>query len=214
MKNFKFLSTTYYTKIMFILKIIHNNHEVTQMDIAKSIGTGDAIVNRYIKDLCANKYLEKKGKNNRNIKYILTRKGDKYLEELYLTYLFELILMYKQAKEPLVDFVKNIWNENIKTVLLYGAGEVVNVAIEIIKSNGLKIAGIVDDSIIKQGKSIENYLVISSKEISKRNYDAIIITSFSYRKEILQNIKDLDINKPVMMFGTTDFKISNFLRYQ
>ena len=80
--------------------------------------------------------------------------------------------------------------------------------------NGLYELNTVDDSIIKQGKLIENYLVISSKEIPKQNYDAIIITSFSYRKEILHNIKDLDINKPVMMFGTTDFKISNFLRYQ
>ena len=201
MKNFKFLTTTYYTKIMFILDMIRQDNKITQMKIATTIGTGDAIVNRYIGDLCNKKYVEKIGKNSRNMQYKLTKKGRRYLEELYLTYLFELMLIYRDAKKPLLSFAKSIYEKGIKSVLLYGAGEVINVAIEILEDANFKIIGIVDDSPQKQGKLIYDYSVIPSEEIPKQSFDAIIITSFSYRNAISKRIKNMNVNKPIIMFG-------------
>jgi len=201
LKNFKFITTTYYTKIMFILDMIQRNNKITQMKIAKAIGTGDAIINRYIKDLCYRGYIGKIGKNNRNMQYKLTEKGRNYFEELYLTYLFELMLVYRETKKPLVDFTQKVYKEGIKTVLLYGAGEVINVAIETLEDANFKIIGIVDDSPQKQGKLIYGYSVIPSEEISKQSFDAIIITSFSYRNAISERIKNMNVNKPVIMFG-------------
>jgi len=201
LKNFKFLTTTYYTKIMFILDMIRQDNKITQMKIATTIGTGDAIVNRYIGDLCNKKYVEKIGKNSRNMQYKLTKKGRRYLEELYLTYLFELMLIYRDAKKPLLSFAKSIYEKGIKSVLLYGAGEVINVAIEILEDANFKIIGIVDDSPQKQGKLIYDYSVIPSEEIPKQSFDAIIITSFSYRNAISKRIKNMNVNKPIIMFG-------------
>jgi len=61
--------------------------------------------------------------------------------------------IYQSAKANIVSFLKQIVKRGFKKILLYGAGEVAEILLQVIKTDALlpiKVVGVIDDDIQKK----------------------------------------------------------------
>ncbi len=202
----KFFSPTSEFKEMLLLQHIENNHDTTQKEIAKVIDGATSMVNVYIDNLEERGYLKRDYQSAKIVYYRITPEGLKRKNFLLITYMRELIDLYKLAKDNVEVFIKKIEDRGFKNILLYGAGEVAETIIGVIRDKdnaSIDIVGIIDDDIDKQNELFINYKVISSKEIKNYKHDAIVITSYTFEDNIMDNLVEMryDRERIIRFFG-------------
>ena len=96
-------------------------------------------------------------------------------------------------------------------VIVWGTGHDYQTIYNLLKFEELKgnieIIAIADSN--RRQREIDNYLVISPQEISRYNYDFIIISSSRYFAEIVRQAETLGINRDCLIPGYV-FKIPCF----
>lgn len=204
--DMKFFNPTSELKELLLLQHIEKTPDTTHKEIAKVIGGAPSMVNVYIDNLEEKGQLIREYKSVKVVYYNITPQGIKRKNYLLITYMRELIDLYKLAKSNVEIFLKDVEDKGYKDILLYGAGEVAETIIGVIRDKDnayLNIVGIVDDDIKKQDKMFLNYKVISRKEIMDYNHDAIIITSYTFEDDITKNLDELqyDKDKIIKFFG-------------
>ncbi|MCK9217206.1 MAG: winged helix-turn-helix transcriptional regulator [Firmicutes bacterium] len=202
----KFFNPTSELKELLLLQHIEENPDTTHKEIAKVIGGAPSMVNVYIDNLEEKGQLIREYKSAKVVYYNITPEGIKRKNYLLITYMRELIDLYKLAKSNVEIFLKDVEDKGYKNILLYGAGEVAETIIGVIRDKdnaSLNIMGIIDDDIVKQDKMFLNYKVIPRKEIKDYNHDAIIVTSYAFEDDIAKNLDELqyDKDKIIKFFG-------------
>lgn len=198
LENLRFFNPTSELKILLLLEQIQNSNEITQDKLAHYIHSAPSMINTYIKQLEREGFLVKNKKTKRNVEYIITKKGIDRKNYLLVTYMNELIELYKLTKINIELFVKNLIKRNYKNCVFYGAGETSKVIIKVIKDMpklDFKLMFLVDDDINKRREKFEGYDVVSNVSIKKYDIDAIIITSCVYEKEIRNKLRKINYSE-------------------
>ena len=191
----KFFNPTSELKELLLLEHIEKNPDTTQKEIAKIINGAISMVNVYIDNLEEKKYLKRDYKSSKTIYYNITQEGIKRKNYLAITYLQELLELYKIAEENVENFLLTIENKGYKKILLYGAGEVAETILGVINgrdSETLHVIAIVDDNRDKQNKKLLGYGIISGDEINKYEHDGIIITSYAFEDDIIKRLNKIN----------------------
>ena len=202
----RFFSPTSDLKELLLLQHIEDNSETSQHIIAKVINAAASMVNFYINRLEKKGYLKRDYQSAKIVYYNITHEGIKRKNYLAFSYLRELIDVYRLAKENVLKSVESIVAKGYRNVLLYGAGEVAETIIEVVRDNkdsGLNIVAIVDDDKAKIGTEMLGYKVVSINNISGINHDAIIITSYTYEEDISKKLMEAGYprDRAVRFFG-------------
>lgn len=202
----KFFKPTTEFKEMTLLQEIENDHTITQKQLAEAIGAAPSMVNVYISELEEKNYLNREYISSKIVNYKITPQGLKRKNYLLICYMRELLDLYKLAKSNVEKFLQSIENRGYKDILLYGAGEVAETIIGVIRDReiySLNVLAIVDDAPQKQGTEILGYKIIDRSEIEKYNPDAIVITSYTFEEDIMEKLKEVeyDMGKVVRFFG-------------
>lgn len=206
-KDIKFFTPTAELKELAILQFIETNEDTTQKELGEIANAAPSMINVYINDYEENGYIVRQYLSSKIVKYKITQAGIRRKNFLLITYLHELMKLYKLAKENIERFLKNLEDKGYKNILLYGAGEVAETILSVIRDREniikLNIVGIIDDDMKKQGKIILGYKIISSDMIKKYNHDAIVITSYTYEDKIRKRMEEVgyDEDKVVRFFG-------------
>lgn len=114
--------------------------------------------------------------------------------------------VYRLTKENVLECVESIIDKGHRNVLLYGAGEVAETIIEVVrdkKDSGLNIVAIADDNKAKIGTEMLGCKIVSKDSISEMNHEAIIITSYTYEEEIIKKLMEIGYprDRVVRFFG-------------
>ena len=202
----KFFNPTSELKELLLLQHIENNPDTTQKEIAEIINGAASMVNVYIGDLEENNYLVREYQSSKNVYYRITHEGLKRKNYLLISYMRELLDLYKLAKSNVEKFLIRIENQGRKNILLYGAGEVAETIIGAIRDRDtpkLSVLAIVDDDKDKLGKEMLGYKIISRDEIKDYNHDAIVITSYTFEDHITGRLKEIEYpeDRIVRFFG-------------
>ena len=202
----KFFNPTSELKELLLLQHIENNPDTTQKEIAEIINGAASMVNVYIGDLEENNYLVREYQSSKNVYYRITHEGLKRKNYLLISYMRELLDLYKLAKSNVEKFLIRIENQGRKNILLYGAGEVAETIIGAIRDREapkLSVLAIVDDDKDKLGKEMLGYKIISRDEIKDYNHDAIVITSYTFEDDIKGRLKEIEYSEDriVRFFG-------------
>ena len=202
----KFFNPTSELKELLLLQYIEKNHDTTQKEIGKVIDGATSMVNIYIDNLEGKGYLKRDYLSAKIVYYRITPEGLKRKNYLLITYLRELIDLYKLAKDYVEVFIKKIEDRGFNKILLYGAGEVAETIIGVIRDKdnaSINIVGIIDDDIDKQNELFLNYEVISSESIKDYEHDAIVITSYTFEDNIMDNLVEMryDRERIIRFFG-------------
>ena len=195
LNNIKFLLPTEKIKKLLLLEQIEKNSDVTQAKLAEYIHSAPSMVNNYIKILEKDGLLVKRKNSKRNVEYLITKKGLDKKNYLLVTFMNELIELYNLTKENIELFIKKMEVQGIKNVVFYGAGETAKVIIKVLKDMpdiSVKLLFLVDDDETKQAKILEGYHIYNPSKLEEIKFDAVIITSCVYEKEIRDKLNSLD----------------------
>ena len=191
----KFFNPTSELKELLLLQHIEKNPDTTQKEIAKVISGAPSMVNVYIDNLEEKNYMVRDYKSAKIVYYNITPEGVKRKNYLAITYFHELLKLYRLAEENIENFLIRIENKGYRNVLVYGAGEVAETILGIIKGRTykpLKVLALIDDDEAKQGKKLLGYKIISREEINQYEHDGVVITSYSFEDDITKRLKEID----------------------
>jgi DNA-binding MarR family transcriptional regulator len=187
----KFLSPTKAFRRFSVLLTIHHSSDISQQQIGERTHLSSSMVNNYIKQLKSEGQISVCGTTNRNQSYHLTASGHRELIESLILYSADVIRLYGNAKHEFAKLIDKFYAEGVREVVLFGAAETAEVVYAAIRSSSIKVIGVVDSDVNKQGKAFERLTIQPPTTLKTLNPDAIIVTSFGQQEGICQTIKDL-----------------------
>jgi DNA-binding MarR family transcriptional regulator len=195
-KNLFFKPTILYKEYM-ILDLIEKNSKITQREISLSIGVAVSMVNFYI-DSYEEKGLIKRTKHStKNVEYFVTEKGLQRNKLLNIWYLKSSQDIYSQAKDNVVNFLNQIIDKGFNKILLYGAGEVAEIMLQVIHNDNsipLEVIAVIDDDKSKQNEMIIQTPIFSIDEIKNIKHDGILISSYKHHEIIQMRLENIHYN--------------------
>ncbi|HPD39736.1 MAG TPA: MarR family transcriptional regulator, partial [Mesotoga infera] len=82
---------------------------------------------------------------------------------------------------------------------LYGAGIIGGILADVLRTEGIKIIGFIDDSAAKQNGTFHDLHVFSPEKVDGRDDTAVIVASFRHANHIVKNARDRGLDN-VMVF--------------
>lgn len=168
------------------LEEIDNNHSPTQRDLAKRLNISLGLVNSFIKRLARKGYLKISTIPRKRVSYILTPKGFAEKSRLTFEFIQYSLHFYKSALRNLQDLLSELEERGVKKVVFYGANDLAEIALISLKATDIKLIGVVEDS--KKGKRFLGFTIRSIAELSKLEFDMIIITTIESREAIFNRL--------------------------
>src|SRR5690606_27496402 len=109
-------------------------------------------------------------------------------------------------KNSIAIFLRGLESKGYKNLLLYGAGEVAETIIGVMRDKeitSLNIAAIIDDDNEKIGTEMMGYKVIPREQINEFKHDAIVITSYTFEDDIRERLEEIgyDMSRVERFFG-------------
>ena len=190
-----FFSPTSDLKELLLLEHIEKNPDTSQHEIARKIGSAASMVNVYINNLEENGYLIRDYQSLKIVYYNITPEGIKRKNYLAITYFHELLELYRLAEENIENFLIRLEEKGYRNVLVYGAGEVAETILGVVKGRTdkpLKVLALIDDDEERKGKELLGYKIISREEIKDYEHDGIVITSYTFEDDITKRLKEID----------------------
>ena len=190
----KYFSPTSELKELRLLEHIEEKPDTTQQKIASVIGGAASMVNVYIDRLEKNGYLVREYVSPKTVYYNITSEGVKRKNYLAITYFHELMELSRLAKANIEKFLLKLEDKGYRNILVYGAGEVAETLLEIIKSRTykpLRVIALIDDNEEKLNKELLGYKIISLKDIKDYKHDGIVIASYTFEDEIRKRLEQI-----------------------
>lgn len=190
MENNFFKPTLLYKEYM-ILDMIEKNPNITQREISKAIGISVSMVNDYIDKYEKSKLIKRKKHTTKIVEYFVTKKGMERRKLLNIWYLKSSNNIYMQAKDNIISFLNQIIQKGFKKILLYGAGEVAEIMLQVVNNDNtlpLEVLALIDDNPFKKDLIIFNLPVIQKEHINRFEHDGILVSSFKHYEAINANL--------------------------
>lgn len=184
----RFLKPTEHLRSLQLLEEISKDSTISQRKLSQRLGSALGVTNACLKKMINKGLVKAKGINHKRIAYYLTPKG--FNEKTKLTYHFleYTIRYYIDLKNNIAERLDMLSKEDVKRVVYYGAGEVMEVAYIVLRQTPLELIGIVDDAPDKKGKKMFGFAIQDPKYLRILKPDAIVVTSQRFRNEILNKL--------------------------
>jgi DNA-binding MarR family transcriptional regulator len=180
------------------LEEIDNNHSPTQRDLAKKFNMSLGLVNSFIKRLARKGYLKITTIPRKRLRYILTPQGFAAKSRLTYNFIQYSLHFYKEALRNLEDLLNELEKRGVKEVVFYGANDLAEIAFTSLKAFDIKLTGVVDD--LKEGEKFLGYTIKSIAELSKLDFEKIIITTIDSKETIFNELLEKGIpRKKIIM---------------
>lgn len=197
MNSNKFFKPTPLFKEYLILDLVEKQNDITQRELSKEVNASLSMINLYLDRYEEEGYITKKYITSKNVRYIISNKGIERKKVLNIGFLSSAQVIYKEARENVMKFLKEIHNKGLFNIILYGAGEVAEIFLQTINDNNkipINVVRVIDDDKDKINTKMINVKISSINDILTIKHDAVLITSHPHRKAI--NKKLIDINYP------------------
>ncbi|NLP46832.1 MAG: winged helix-turn-helix transcriptional regulator [Epulopiscium sp.] len=194
----KFFSPSAELKELKLLEFIEAKPKTSQHEIARVIGSAASMVNVYMDKFEEQGYLVRDYQSLKVVHYNITPEGIKRKNYLSITYYHELLSLYRLAERNIEKFLEKLEEKGYKNILFYGAGEVAETILAIVKDRQdkpLKVLALIDDSKEKINDEVLGYKVISKDQIKDYEHDGIVITSYTFEDEIKKKLEKIDYPK-------------------
>ena len=190
--SLKFFQPTPTLRELLILLEIEKNGNVTQMSLARKVGLVPAQINNYIRDFRDRGLVETRGENRRKTTYHLTKKGASLKKDLLFSYMEEIVKLYSEIKGEFSDRLSSFYQEGMRDIVIYGAGEIGELICGEACQAGLEVKAIVDSDPARQGHEFLGMVVTSPTSVANFHPDGIVIASLSHFDQIYAEIKALE----------------------
>ncbi|MBN1572545.1 MAG: winged helix-turn-helix transcriptional regulator [Deltaproteobacteria bacterium] len=175
-----------------IMEEIERDNTISQRTLSQKIDISVGLVNRFIKRLVEKGYFKATTIPSHRVKYMLTPKGIAEKTRLTYEYLRYSLRFYRELKDSLQEVLSEIRVDGIDNILLYGTGEIAELAVLFSRVNEIEIVGIVDD---RAGGLCLEMKISPLSEIRDFSFDAILILHTEEVKERISSLSELGVEK-------------------
>ena len=171
------MDSSSYREMQLLTEVALTPH-ASQRNLSKRIGVALGLTNLLLRRLAKKGHIKIKGTTRNRLRYLITPKG--ILEKSRLTYEFiqSSLQLYSRVRRSLSEQFAALAHTDTRRVLLFGTGELAEIAFLTIQEMGLELAGVAVDGAAEHqqflGQPVRNIL-----HVPLEDYDRIVVTSFS-----------------------------------
>lgn len=166
------------------------NH--SQRELSRRLNISLGLVNTFIKRLVNKGYFKVSTMPRNRVKYFLTPAGLARKSRLTVEYLRYSVDSYKEIKNLILGRYKEMEDNNVKSILFYGAGEVAELAYLYLQLTNIRLSGIVDEK--KNGKNFFEFKISGLDTMGKIDWDIVLLTSLEDTEKDIETLIDSGIN--------------------
>lgn len=205
LKNAYFSPTSTY-KEFIILDLIEKNSNITQRELSNIVNVSVSTINDYIETYEQKGYLKRNYITTKTLQYLITDKGIEHRKLLNLGFLNATQKIYDIAKNNIIQFLSKLSDSGFRKILLYGAGEVAEILLQVIKNDKtiqLEVVGIIDDNLDKIGKKLINTVIVPVDKIDSMVHDGVLISSYTHNQKIFEHLikRNYPLHKIIEFFN-------------
>ena len=163
-----------------LLNEVGQNAAVSQRSLADKLGVALGLTNLYLKRLTHKGYIKITTIPRHRIKYLLTPQGMAEKSRLTYQYMEYSLTYYRQMRERLKVILTARAKAGAKRVVVYGTGELAELAYISLREMDLTLDGFVDGN---QGTFL-SYPLWSIEELSNWEFDFVLIADLEVEKKI------------------------------
>ena len=168
-----------------LLDTVEKGSDTTQLKISSKLGIAVGLANSYLKR-CINKgWVKVKTVPVRRYAYYLTPKGFAIKSKLTAEYLYSTFEYFRETRDEFNEIIKICKKKKYKKVLLFGKGDLTDIAILFLKNFNLDFVGTTNLE--------KNY----KKDLKTILYDCIWVTDMS-KPQISHNILKKNISPEII----------------
>jgi DNA-binding MarR family transcriptional regulator len=170
---------------LLLLTEVERDGAVTQRSLAVKLGVALGLTNLYLKRLARKGYIKITTIPSQRVRYLLTPQG--FAEKSRLTYLYMQYSLshYRDMRARLRETLSLAVQRGMKRVVIYGTGELAEMAYLSLREMQLTLVGFVDDG---QQESFLSYPVWRSQVMDQWEFDAVLLADIEqtarYREEL------------------------------
>jgi len=169
-----------------ILEKVNNGKTTSQRELAGELNISLGLVNSFIKRLVRKGYVKITTIPTKRIKYIITPRGAAEKTRLTYEYIQHSYKFYKDARQKLRNLYDVLEKQGVRRIVLYGVGDLAEIAYVSLQDTSIELAAIVDDQIA--GARFMKQIVADPARLDTVPYDRILVTSLNSRGDIIQKI--------------------------
>ena len=190
--NFKIIVDLQGQRDLQLLSEVERDASVTQRSLAKKLGVALGLTNLYLKRLARKGYIKITTIPRNRIKYLLTPRG--MAEKSRLTYLYMQYSLsyYRDMRQRLKDVLSGLSSAGAKRIVIYGTGELAELAYLTIREMDLTLVGFVDGD---QEQTFLSYPVWPIGALPNWEVDAVLIADLEDTKKVQARIFRVGVSK-------------------
>ncbi|BFU90045.1 MAG: transcriptional regulator [Nitrospira sp.] len=180
---------------LLLLTEVERDGTVTQRSLASKLGVALGLTNLYLKRLARKGYIKITTIPSHRVRYLLTPQG--FAEKSRLTYLYmEYSLShYRDMRARLRDALSHATKNGTKRVVIYGTGELAEMAYLSLREMHMTLVGFIDDN---QQEAFLSYPVWPPEALREWEFDAVLLADMERtvrHREILEqyHVPDMKI---------------------
>ena len=180
---------------LLLLTEVERDGAVTQRSLATKLGVALGLTNLYLKRLARKGYIKITTIPSQRVRYLLTPQG--FAEKSRLTYLYMQYSLshYRDMRARLRETLSLATQTGIKRVVIYGTGELAEMAYLSLREMHLTLVGFVADG---QQESFLSYPVWQPEVLAKWEFDAVLLADIEQirrHREVLgrQHVPDAKV---------------------
>ncbi|MCD4715786.1 MAG: winged helix-turn-helix transcriptional regulator [Desulfobacterales bacterium] len=178
--------------ILRLMGEIERDASPSQRELSSRLNLSLGLVNTFIKRLVSKGYFKVKNMPRNRVKYFLTPKGLARKSKLTVEYLQYSVNFYKDIKKLLVTKFKEMEHARMKSVILFGAGEVAELAYLYLQLTDLQLVGIIDDG--QDGGDFFEFGVGDLDLLEQRDWDVILMTRLDNTDQDIKTLVGKGVN--------------------
>jgi len=169
------MNSSSYREMQLLTEVTRTPH-ASQRDLSKRIGVALGLTNLMLYRLAKKGYIKVKGTKRSRIRYLITPKG--IFEKSRLTYEFihYSLQLYSRVRRSLREQLAMVAQADARRILLFGIGELAEIAFLTIQEMGLEFVGVAVDRALEQQQFL-GHPVRSILDVAPEDYDRIVVTS-------------------------------------
>jgi len=184
-----------------LLEAVDSREPPTQRELARDLNISLGLVNAFMKRLAKKGYFKITHIPRNRVKYLLTPKGALEKSRLTYRYIRYSIGFYQEIREMLVNLFGRLEREGVEKIVLYGCGEVAELAHLFLQNTSIKLGGVFDQK--PDGRKFFGYRVKSCEQLTNDGYEYVLLTQTEDIQSHFDRLVDLGV-KPECILQLRD----------
>lgn len=185
------MNTAAYRELKLLTEI-SSGGSVTQRGLAKKHGLALGLTNFLMRRMVKKGYVKIMNLERKRLRYLITPKGVAEKARLTCEYLEYSLYLYRNVRTFLSHVLSVVVESGRKDAVLYGTGEVAEIAFLIMHQHGINVLSVVDEPPGDHALFM-NQSVNGLEQLQERAFDWVVVAALKNQRAIVQRLRDAGV---------------------